>query len=193
MATLLRLLFRALLWPVAGWGRALLTLVLLVGGVGWWRFGDQVLRFLGFGRPPERHVELSLESSEDAALVTEHGATWLERYGALDPAALAVAAAARRAQFEAEVEAAFAGLRAAGGGARSEFARGGQVPLPPDRDPTAITKVVLDPREARGSDPVALTLELSREDYGQLYVLRAEVKWLEARIAAAGAPTGVER
>ena len=183
MITLLRLL----LWPLARPRRALITLGALSAGAGWWTYGDAILRWLGLGRPPERTIEMDLRAAEP-----EVREEWLDRYGDLDPAGLAAASAELRRRFESEADAAFQVVRARGEGERTAFARTGRVPVPAGSDPTLLTRVVLDPAEVPGSDPVALTLELGREEWGAVYALRDELDWLEARVLGAQADAEVE-
>ena len=180
---MLRIFFRALLWPLSAPRRAVWTLVLVLGGTGWWQFGDEILRFLGLGRPPERSVDIQLETPADLDRQAAGEAQWLERYGSLESTALTAELTRLRAGFTAACDLAFALVRARGDGERSEFARGGLVPLDPDADPTLITRVVQDPGEARGSDPVALTLTLAREEFAAIYAQRDELRWLEGYVA----------
>lgn len=180
---MLRLLLRPLLWPFSGPRRLVGTFVVVLGGAGWWQFGDEILRFLGFGRPPERAVDIQIETPADLERLEAGRADWTARYAGLDPPALEAELAGLRARFTAACDLAFALVRARGDGERTEFARGGLVPLDPAADPTLITRVVQDPREARGTDPVALTLTLDREEFASLYTQRDELRWLEDFVA----------
>lgn len=181
---MLKLLARAALWPIAGPRRILTAVLLLAGGTGWWQFGDEILRFLGLGRPPERSVDIVIETPDDLERRAAGAADWEPKYGGLDAEALARELESLRSRHTTACDLAFGLVRARGDGERTEFARGGLVPLDPGADPTLITRVVQDPAEARGSDPVALTLTLDREEFASLYAQRDELRWLEEHAAA---------
>lgn len=181
MVGAIRLLARLLLWPVAGPRRAVIALAVCLGGLGWWRFEDEILRLLGLGRPPERTVELRLSLPETSD--PERERTFAERYEPLTPEARRAALAELRTRFASARDAAFEALRARGAGRRTAFARTGEVPLADAGDPQLLTRVVLDPAEAPGSEPVALTLTLEREAWPAVYSLLEELDWLDARVA----------
>ncbi|QDU69780.1 hypothetical protein [Engelhardtia mirabilis] len=180
---MLRLLLRVLLWPLSARRRAIWTAIVLLGGAGWWQFGDQVLRFLGLGRPPERSVYIVLETPDDLERQQQASPDLLARYGGFDRPGLEAELTRLRGGFTAACDLAFNLVRARGDGERTLFARGGLVPLDPDADPTLITRVVHDPAEARGSDPVALTLTLDRDEFAAIYAQRDELRWLETYVA----------
>ena len=194
MVGIWRIALRALLWPLKGWGRALSAVLVLASGLGWLCYEYAILDLLGLGRPAERSVEMRLRvpgappSGGESALTA-----WEERYGGLEDAELSEVLDLRRTDFESLCDEAFETVRERGDGRPTEFARTGMVPTAPGAGPTVITRVVLDPEEVSGRRPAALTLELERDEWPDVYRARDELDWLEvfARQRVGAAPPEV--
>ncbi|MEO0649975.1 MAG: hypothetical protein AAFZ65_04790 [Planctomycetota bacterium] len=179
LGLLFRLPLRLLLWPLAARWRFVTTLVVLLGGAGWWQFGDELLRLLGLGRPPERQVEFRLRGTGEG-LDPARRAALEEQYAEASVVELEAALEHVSDRFDAARDAAFEAVRTRGDVRSEAFARSGVVPSEPEGE--LLTRVVLDPAEAPGSQPVAWTLTLEREEWPEVYALEAEREWLLVRL-----------
>jgi hypothetical protein len=169
------MLFKLLLWPLRGRLRRRATLLLVVAGVGWWRFHD-------WNRPPEGTVDVYLEQlgPDDQPLAFEEP-PFAPEFFALEPAARQDYAREYRAFWEGQVEAAFQGARERGNYIEVPRGLGGATALPPEVPLDALTRTIIDPSQARYDPPVAWVLVLTPEAEPELFEQREHLNWLLAQ------------
>lgn len=169
------MLFKLLLWPLRGRLRRRATLMLVVAGVGWWRFHD-------WNRPPEGTVDVVVEQlgADDLPLNLEEP-PFAPEFFALEPAARLDYAREYRAFWEEQEQAAFDRARERGNYIEVPRGLGGATALPPEVPLDALTRTVIDPSQARYDPPVAWVLVLTPEGEPELFEQRKHLNWLLAQ------------
>lgn len=169
------MLFKLLLWPLRGRLRRRASLLLLVAGVGWWRFHD-------WNRPPEGTVDVIVEQlgPDDQPLDLEEP-PFAPAFFDLEPAARLDYAREYRSFHEEQLEAAFDRARERGNYIEVPRGAGGAIALPPEVPFDALTRTVIDPSQARYDPPVAWVLVLTPEGEPELFEQRKHLNWLLAQ------------
>jgi hypothetical protein len=169
------MLLKLLIWPLRGRLRRRATLLLVVAGVGWWRFHD-------WNRPPEGTVDVFVEElgpDEDPLALEEP--PFAPEFFALTPAARLDYAREYRAFWEQQLETAFDRARDRGNYIEVPRGEGGAGAIPPEVPIGALTRTIIDPSQARYDPPVTWVLVLTPEGEPELFEQRKHLNWLTAQ------------
>ena len=168
------MVLRLFLWLLRGRWRRRATLILLVAGVSWWRFGD-------WNRPPEGVVDVFMvgPGSDDLDLPEP---SFAADFHALEPSAQLDFAREYRSFWEERLEAAYDAARERRNYIEVPLAEGGGTALPPDIPVGALTRTIVDPSQASYNPPRAWVLVLTPKGEPELFQQQEDLNWLLAQI-----------